>query len=397
MSSQPEKFIINVYFMKTFSLLLLACSLGLGAYAQNSYRLTGELSAASRKQVKQLYITYTDDLGDTLRLDSAKVKRGKFTFEGTVPAGVEKVWLSGFPAGTLSFFLDPAELTVTDIDAQNPEKARVSGSHNNDVYNHVKDLDAQGKDKKAQALKAYEASLPADVKADANLLKSYLDAEANRLDGLARLDVLDFIADNLYEPIAVWLVNDYCRDFFSARAMQRDILCALPADRQTHPLYQEMLSFTYSEGLKSGADSPVIIGKDPEGKRLSSADLKGKYVILHFWASTDQASTDEVAYLKKALEAARTFGRVTVLSYSLDTDRHAWTEAIARLGMDAPEWHNVSALQGFKSQAAELYGVKKLPYNVLLNPQGKVISLELHGDDLVNKITRIAEGIETYE
>ncbi len=71
--------------MKTFTLCLLACSLGLSAHAQDSFRLTGELSDDSRRDVKQLYLTYDDEFGNTITLDSAKVKRGKFTFEGAIP------------------------------------------------------------------------------------------------------------------------------------------------------------------------------------------------------------------------------------------------------------------------------------------------------------------------
>lgn len=383
--------------MKTFTFFLLACSLGLYAHAQDTFRLTGDISDDSRKDVKQLYLTYDDEFGNTITLDSAKVKRGKFTFEGTVPERVEKVYLSGFPNGTLTFFLDPAELTVTGIDAQNPEKARVTGSHNNEVYNQLKDIDARGRQNAQQKLEAYKTSLPADIKANPVVMQHYVDTERNRQNELARLDVLDFIAANLYEPIAVWMVNDYCRDFFSAYTMERDILCAIPESMKKHPLYEEMLSFSYSEDLKSGFQSPIITGKDVEGKRLSSTDLEGNYVIIHFWASDDPASIDEISSLKAALKAANQFGRVAILSYSLDTDRQAWTEAITRLDMNDPHWHHLSTLQGFKSKAAQLYKVKKLPYTVLINPQGRIISLELHGDDLVNKVTRIAEGIESYE
>ena len=101
--------------------------------------------------------------------------------------------------------------------------------------------------------------------------------------------------------------------------------------------------------------------------------------------------------MKKALEAAREFGRFAVLSYSLDTDSKAWTDAIARLGMTEADWHNASALMGMNSKAAQIYKVKKLPYTVLINPTGRIIALELQGDALVKKVTRIAAGIESYE
>lgn len=383
--------------MKAFTILLFACSLAASTYAQDTYKLTGELTADSRKAVKQLFITYEDELGNTVKLDSAQVKRGKFTFEGTIPAHVEKVSLSGFPREILSFFLDPGELTVTGLDAQAPAKARVTGSHNNDIYNKVKDLEAQSLQAAAEKVKAYEASLPADIKNDPAQLKKYVAAESERQQALARLDVMDFIASNLYEPIAVWLVNDYCRDYFSPYTMQRDILVALPASCQNHPLYQEMVSFALSSDLKSGVDAPVIVGRDLDGKRLSSADLKGKYVLVHFWSSQDPASTAETAKLKEALEAARDFGRFAVLSYSLDTDARAWADAVTRLGMTDPNWHHASALKGMDSKPARLYQFKKLPFSVLLNPQGKIIEMELRGDNIVSKVTRIAEGIETYE
>ena len=76
----------------------------------------------------------------------------------------------------------------------------------------------------------------------------------------------------------------------------------------------------------------------------------------------------------------------TVLGVSLDKDKSAWLKAIKDDGL---EWKQISDLKFWNSEAATLYQVQGIPYNVLIDPQGKIIATELRGEGLHNKLAEV--------
>ena len=383
--------------MKKLYLLMITCCLGIFAYAQETFRLTGELDKASRKVVKQLHISYINEFGDSICLNTTKIKRGKFTFEGNIPQNIDRAFICGFPQGRIDFFLDPGEMTTNTINIQNINHARVYGSHNNDIYNQFLDLKEKDIVDNQQKLKNYEASLPANVKNDPKLMKSYIESEKERNQLLARLNIMDFIIDHLYEKVAIYLMHDYCLNFISSYTMIRDILESVPTELQKLTVYQDMLNQCLSEEMKEGSRTPIVKGVTTDGKAFSTEDLKGKYVILTFWASDNAKSIEEAKFIKEAVKASDSFKDMAVVSFSLDTDKEAWLNAIKQNQMEHANWYHVSTLQGDKSKVLKWFKIKEIPYTVLLNPKGLLIMQDLKGKAIVDKIYRIADGIEKYE
>ena len=74
------------------------------------------------------------------------------------------------------------------------------------------------------------------------------------------------------------------------------------------------------------------------------------------------------------------------MGVSLDEDKSAWLEAIKE---DNLNWKHISDLKGWKSEASGLYGVEGIPYNVLVDPSGKIIATELRGDALDAFLTKL--------
>lgn len=380
--------------MKKFSLFVLACGMGIFTYAQNTFQLTGEFTKDSRKAVKQLYLTYVNEFGDTLNLDSAKVKKGKFIFKGNVPEGVERVALTGFKQGKIDLFLEPGELTMTMIDADAPQTARVKGTATNELYAQFLDMVEQNSREYENKLVQFKSSLPSSVTGNSELLKTYTEAEALRYQTLQTLDIMEFIQNHLYDKLSVYLMYDYCQHFFTSYTMMRDVLEAVPDVYQTLPAYQEMLNNCRSEELKQGAYAPVVSGYTPDGKKMNTTELSGKYLLITFWASDDKASIAELTYLKQSVQA---YDQLAVVCVSLDTNKDNWLSAIKANGLDQASIYNISTLQGMDSKVASWFKVKKLPHTILLNPEGKLVAEELKGEAIVTKIKRIADGIESYK
>lgn len=134
-----------------------------------------------------------------------------------------------------------------------------------------------------------------------------------------------------------------------------------------------------------GSMAPDFSMADPLGKPIALSSFKGKYVLIDFWASWCGPCRGEnpnvVANYNKF--KSKNF---TILGVSLDEDKTKWQEAIKK---DNLTWAHVSDLKGWNSASVPLYGFDGIPYNVLIDPQGKIIATELRGEELGRKLGEV--------
>jgi peroxiredoxin len=135
-----------------------------------------------------------------------------------------------------------------------------------------------------------------------------------------------------------------------------------------------------------GDQVPDITEKTPEGNEISLSSLRGNYVLLDFWAGWCRPCRMENPNLVKNYEKYHKKG-FEIFQVSLDQKREMWLDAIKKDGLG--KWKHVSDLGYWQSKHARAYNITSIPANFLLDPEGKVIAVNLHEQKLADKLAEI--------
>lgn len=199
------------------------------------------------------------------------------------------------------------------------------------------------------------------------------------------VDVSEFIKANPASIVSAYVLY---RDFsyrLSPEEIKTNIALLDPSLKNTP--YVNVLNelVTVLENVSVGKKAPDFHSITPEGKTVNLHDFQGKYVLVDFWAAWCPPCRKENPNLVAAYKQYNDKG-FEILGVSLDKTKDAWEKAIKD---DHLAWTQVSDLAFWDSAPAKLYGVRAIPSNVLLDPQGVIVGRNLRGEELQQKLKEL--------
>lgn len=279
-------------------------------------------------------------------------------------------------------YLEEGTLLITGKDSL--MTATVSGTPNNDLLQQLNQLGKSFEAKVAPINAEYSKAMEAgDEEKVAKLTKEYNDLMAAKKN-----EEKAFVLKHPGADVSLdWLRRN-------VNVVQERNLANEVFDQFTDELKQSPAGIIYSNILKQtkpadiNSTAPDFAAKQPNGEELSLRSLRGKYVLLDFWASWCGPCRRDNPNLVRIYSEFKDKA-FTILGYSLDGGGGAfekWTEAIEKDGLT---WPQISDLAGWQSLATQLYGISAVPTNFLIDPNGVIIAKNLHGDALSAKLKEV--------
>jgi hypothetical protein len=151
---------------------------------------------------------------------------------------------------------------------------------------------------------------------------------------------------------------------------------------QLQTTLQQLRNQRKEHRLQPGMKAPDFVARDAEGNTLALRDLRGSWVLIHYWASWSKPSMDEQPYIQSCYATFVKKG-LSIVQVSLDDREDQWLDA-AETGR--PGWYHVCDLMRWESPLVTLYQVERIPANFLINPEGIIMEKDIFGDDLLKTI-----------
>lgn len=350
------------YLVSSIVAAVALCSCG-QPKQQAGYRIDGEIAGITGK----VYLTVFEGK-QPLRVDSAEVVNGAFWFSGDRPVPIlAAVETADVPL--VRFFLENSPIRISGS-ADQPNEIKVTGSETNDLFQQY------------------------NFQVDS--IRKVLDSDTVRLSSTWIASSLEKQQDSIGRVFVRQHPNSVAAAYVLFRDLSYDMSAAQlrQAIQGLEPSIRSSVYVTLLTGMadalaktEPGQKYIDISVPDTAGVELPLSRFvgEGKYVLLDFWASWCPPCRAEVPNLAAAYKEYRSRG-FEIYAVSLDKTKKAWLAGIGSLHMD---WPQVSSLKFWESPAAETYGVRSIPSNILIGPDGTILARNLMGQALLQKLAEL--------
>jgi len=324
--------------------------------AENGYSITGKFTGFEDN-------TSIDLLNPNTGAPEAtgKIIAGKFNITGTMPFPDYRVLVVNGQPPYLPLYLDNSKVNIEGT-KETFEKSSITGSTS---HNEFIAFNAIAKPYEKIFMQQEEAD-PATAKKAAGELQQFIEKNPN----------------SYITPLAIYRVHQLTDDV----EVLEQSYNKLPADVKKSSV-AAYLATVIKDNKKFPIGKPLadFSQEDTSGRMVTLSSMRGKYVLVDFWASwcgpCRQENPNIVATFNKYKNK-----NFTVLGVSLDKSKEPWLEAIK---VDGLAWTHVSDLKGWNNEVSTKFEIFSIPQSILLDPQGNVVAKNLRGPALAAKLAEL--------
>jgi thiol-disulfide isomerase/thioredoxin len=355
--------------MKFYTAAIICSSLVVSASAQTKIIFKGKVSGDTKGYNK--VFTYT---GHTTK-DSAIISNGSFALELPYEGPVLQLFYDEYdirnngmyqPYGVL---IDkPGTYYLTTDITKGFHSTKVTGGKTPELYQSYNEQQSAAFKKVNQALeKMYGKGWLPETDSNAAAMSKSRDSLQSAI--IVPM-VMSFVKANKDSYVSAFVVSGYVRNMMSVEDLEKTYSLFSPAVKKTDDAKKVA---NYIQGLKSSAIGATVknfTAVSPEGKQFDFASLKGKYVIIDFWASWCSPCRQSFPHMREVYKTFKS-NDFEMLSISIDKDKAAWLKAVAQ---ESNPW--IQTLDD-NSVADKGFAITGVPTTYLIDPQGKILLKEV--------------------
>jgi peroxiredoxin len=353
------------------ALMVFSCQM-----AKDEYSIKGSIAGVDTGKIYLLKIVD----GQPQSIDTAELVDGKFSFKGKMQMPDFRLLRLNEQDYFAQFFLDNASITIK-AKKDSLRNTKITGSPTQDVLQiYLNEMEKLNKDMMALQAKYQNAVSTGNTD----------EANKAQIDRQAMLDNNLFYTKNFVKEHNNSVVSAYITLAMLAGQVDGSVL-----DSIVSKFVPEIGASEYVIKLKEivqeqkktaiGVEAPDFTMNDFDGKPVMLSSLRGKVVMIDFWASWCGPCRQENPNVVKLYNQYHSKG-FEILGVSLDKDKESWAKAIKD---DQLSWIHVSDLQYWQNAVARLYGVNSIPQTYLLDKDGKIIAKGLRSEQLAAKLGQL--------
>lgn len=353
---------------------------------ENNFHIEGKISGAARQKIK---IEAQAQSGVITVAETTTDATGKYSLDGNIPGmGIYSMTVGSDARNAIAITLEEKDHAVINGNMETFSfDPKISGTRwSKPLMKYMKLFNEFAKAQMEQTMK--ETDLDKQIALFEQLqqpLMTYVQTQILKEPGNpVNIILCNSLMPNSETGLSNWNPENLPILKKMAQAFQKEH-AASPITN----MLNDQIAFVESEyenyrQFSSGElSAPEISLPNPDGKELKLSSLKGKVVLVDFWASWCAPCRKENPNVVRLYKKYQSKG-FEIFSVSLDQDPAAWKAAIKKDGLSWP--NHVSDLLGWQTPLTQQYGFQSIPYTVLLSKEGKIIGVGLRGAKLEQKL-----------